>query len=260
MVAKLMKHELYALFRILLFLGVAVFVLAVAGRILLYFSIKASDFNPLQAFTGFVIFFYAMAIMALTWVAYILGIYRFNKTLFSGEGYMTLSLPVTATQLIWSKLLSALIGTLFAAAVSMLSLTVFLVGWDAEIMQEIFIVFSEIGEGIIWLIIEQPILFIEGLVLLFASLPTGLLTVFAIISTGQLFTKHRKLMTFLIFIGVYFVANSILSVFLELIIVFLAMVSPHVAIWLYIGIIAAIDAGCFFYIRFILKNKVNLLA
>lgn len=260
MVKKLMKHELYALFRILLFLGVAVFTLAVVGRILLYFSINASYSVPLTAFTGFVIFFYAMAIIALIWVAYILGIYRFNKTLFTGEGYMTLSLPVTATQLIWSKLLSALIGVLFAAVVSTLSLTVFLVGWEAEIMQNIFYVFGELGELIILLIREEPLLFVEILILFFVSIPSGFLIMFAIISTGQFFTRNRKLMIFLIFIGLYFVSNSILAVLLELIFVFISMVSPHLAIWLYIAIVAGLDVGCFFYIRFILKNKVNLLA
>lgn len=260
MVAKLMKHELYALFRILTFFAVAVVALAVAGRILLYFSIEASYLDSLHAFTGFVIFFYILAISAFAFAAYIMGINRFYRTLFTGEGYMTLSLPATATQLIWSKLLSALIGVFFASVVSIISLVIFLVGWDVVAMQAIAEAFGFIAEAIRLLAQTEPLLFFEGIVMALVLMPMGLLVVFAVISLGQMFTSHRKMATFIIFIGVYFVGNSLVSVLLIPMLAFIANASPHLVIWIYILIIAAIDVGCFFLIRYILRNKVNLIA
>lgn len=261
MVKKLMKHELFALFRILLFFAVAVMVLAIAGRILIYFAFSAANESPsLATLTIFVITFYMLAISTFAFVAYILGIRRFYKTLFTGEGYMTLSLPATASQLIWAKLLSALIGVLFAAAVSTLSLTVFLVGWDVATMQEIAEVFSFISEGIKLLAQTEPLVLVEAIVLTLIILPMGLLVVFAIISIGQLFTNRRKLATFLIFLGAYFFGNTIISMLLVPIIGVMANLSVHLIVWIYIAICAAIDVGCFFLIRYILKNKVNLIA
>lgn len=261
MVAKLMKHELYALFRILTFFAVAILVLAVAGRILVYFAFSVgSDFTPLTSLTIFVIIFYIMAISAFALVAYILGINRFYRTLFTGEGYMTLSLPATATQLIWAKLLSALIGVFFASAVSGLSLTIFLVGWNAETMREIVEVFGAIGEALKLLAQAEPLIFFEGIVLALVMLPMGLLVIFAIISLGQMFTSHRKLATFLIFLGLYYVGNSAFAMLLETLLFLTVIISPHLLIWIYIVLVAGIDVGCFFLIRYILRNKVNLIA
>lgn len=261
MVGKLMKHELHALFRILLFFAVAVLVLAVAGRILIQVAFAGgSESTPLESLTIFVMMFYIMAISAFALVAYVLGINRFYRTLFTGEGYMTLSLPATATQLIWAKLLSALIGVFFASAVSGLSLVIFLVGWDAETMQAITEVFGFMANGLSMLAQAEPLLFFEGIVLSLVSLPMGLLVIFAIISLGQLFTSHRKLATFIIFIGLYFVVNSVSSMLLVTIVEFIINVSPHLIMWLFIIIFAGIDVGCFFLIRYILRNKVNLIA
>lgn len=261
MVAKLIKHELHALFRILLFFAAAVIVLAVAGRILVHFAFSSgSESSSLSAFTIFVIIFYILAISAFTLAAYVLGISRFYKTLFTGEGYMTLSLPATAGQLIWAKLLSALIGLFFASAVSVLSLTVFLVGWNTETMEEITGIFGFIAQAIGFIAKAEPLMFFEGILLFIVMLPMGLLIIFAIISIGQLFTSHRKLATFLIFIGFYFVVNSVSSMLIGPMILFIMDVSPHLVMWIYILGAAAVDVGCFFLIRYILKNKVNLIA
>lgn len=261
MVAKLIKHELHALFRILLFFAAGVVVLAVAGRILIYFAFSAgSGSSALSSLTIFVIMFYILAISAFTLAAYILGINRFYRTLFTGEGYLTLSLPASAVQLIWAKLLSALIGVFFASVVSGLSLTVFLVGWNVQTMEAITAVFSFIADAIGFIAKAEPLLFFEGIVLFLVMLPMWLLIIFAIISIGQLFTSHRKLATFLIFIGFYFVVNAVSSMLLAPMMLWFADMSLHLVMWIYILGSAAVDVGCFFLIRYILRNKVNLIA
>ncbi len=129
MVGKLLKHELIALFRVLGFIAVAVFGFAVLGRIVI-------AINSETVFGFLLILFYLFAIMTLIVAAFVLGISQFYKSLFTGSGYMTLSLPATADQIIWAKLLSSVIAMFFASAVSLLSATVFLVGIPSEFWAE----------------------------------------------------------------------------------------------------------------------------
>ena len=121
---KLLKHELIALFRVLVFFAAAVVVFAVIGRILL--AVEIGDVGQ-GLLTLLFILFYVFAICALVVAAWVLGISRFYKTLFTGEGYMTLSLPVSPTRIICAKLLSSLIAMFAACIVSALSLCIFFI-------------------------------------------------------------------------------------------------------------------------------------
>ena len=261
MVRKLMKHELYAFFRILVFIAAGVLVFAIIGRLLIAASFNGKGFGgPLEALFVLVILFYVFGIMALIAVAWGLSIGRFYKTLFGREGYMTFSLPATPTQIVTAKMLSAFVAMACASVVSVLSLLIFFIGWPADFMQEFLYALNEIGSIIQMAISEVPFLAVEYVLLMIVSLPMSLLVVYAIISVGQLFTARRVGLTWLIGFGVYFVANilnvTVLSPILEL----ATEVSPHLAVWIEIILVAGIDVGCWFLIRYILKNKVNLIA
>ena len=267
MVRTLMKHELFALFRVLVFFMAAVLIFAVLGRLMISINIantEASGGNPTQVMlTVLLIMFYIFAIYALIFAAWALGVSRFYKTLFTGEGYMTLSLPATPMQLVWAKLLSALIAMFAASIVSVLSLVVFLVGWDAAIMQEIGEMFGELAQGIGEIVSMEPILFAEFGLLAIVSIPMTMLVCYAILSIGQLASSHRVLLSAGIAIGVY----TVFSIFSNVVMtpVFIMSVGApapnlHVIAWTYIIACTAVDIGCFFLIRYILKNKVNLIA
>ena len=92
MVGRLMKHELYALFRVLVFLYAAVILFAVLLRI----SIPAGEVYSNEQASVVLIFslFYVYAIFAAILAATIMGISRFFKTIFTREGYLTLSFSV----------------------------------------------------------------------------------------------------------------------------------------------------------------------
>ena len=261
MVRKLMKHELYALFRILVFFAAAVVIFAVIGRLLIAATIARGGMDgTMTLLLVLVIFFYATAIILFVGVAWGLGISRFYKTLFTGEGYMTLSLPAKPTEIVGAKMLSAFIAMAFASVVSILSLLIFFVGWNAQIMQSISTVFAEIARLFGEAIKEEPLLATEYVLLGLAILPMSLLVVYAIISVGQLFTAHRKGLTWLLAFGVYIVANVLNVTVLSPIMELASQVSPHLSVWINIILVVLIDVGCWFLIRYILKNKVNLIA
>ena len=253
---KLLKHELIALFRVLLFFAIAVVVFAAIGRILLAVEIG----NAGQGILTFLfVLFYVFAIMALVGAAWVLGISRFYKTLFTGEGYMTLSLPVTPTQIIWAKLLSSIIAMFAGCLVSALSLCIFFIGLPSNILSEIdidiLVSFQEWFDSIV----AAPLQFVEELILYIVTIPVTLLIIYACISLGQLFTNHRKLMMFVIIVALYIVGQMLSLYAVQPIYEAAAKVSVHLYLWLEIFLVTAIDVGCFFLVRYILKNKVNLI-
>lgn len=252
---KMLKHELFALFRVLVFFAAAVIAFACLGRLMIYLETNKNEATLSVMF----VMFYVFAIFALIIAAFALGVSRFYKTLFTGEGYMTLSLPVKSTSLIWAKLLSSIIAMAFATVVSVLSLTIFLIGVDPEIIESISwgfsVAFDEIGAAIA----AEPLYFFEGLVTFVLSIPMSLLVFYALISLGQLFTAHRKALTFVFFIAFYIAAQMFSLLCFAPIMSAAESVSPHLAIWVLNVFIAAVDVGCFFLIRYILKNKVNLI-
>ena len=56
---------------------------------------------------GLYIFVYVLFIFAIVVATYVYLAIRFQKNLFSDEGYLTHTLPVSPTKLIWSKMLVA---------------------------------------------------------------------------------------------------------------------------------------------------------
>lgn len=261
MVGKLLKHELYALFRVLVFLAAAVLLFAVTGRILIaVVAAQTGESNITNTLLILIVMFYMFAIFALVFGAYALGISRFYRTLFTGEGYMTLSLPATPVQLIVGKLLSSLIAIFAAVAVSALSALIFLVGWDISVMQMIYEALGALGETLSQLISLDPLSFFESLLGYIFEIPMFLLIAFSVISVGQLFNSHRKPITFGILIGVFIVYDILSTSLIPQFIMLETYVSVHLSNWIKILVCAGIDVGSFFFIKYIIKNKVNLIA
>ncbi len=263
MVKKLLKHELYALFRVLIFLAAAVVLFAVFSGLLLRYDLNRPDgTNTAESLlTIFIISFYIIAICALVVAAWALGIARFYKTLFTGEGYMTLSLPATPSQLLWAKMLSAILAMFFATIVSVVSLFLLFLCFDAELLS---------GAGILetirdlWMDLkEDPLNCVLVLVQGVLAIPESLLLIYAAISLGQLFSSHRVGMILLV-IAAGYVAFMLGGIFLytplELYLQNYVQGGAYLITVVDIAISALVDVGCFFLIRYILRSKVNLIA
>lgn len=256
MVRKLMKHELIALFRIAYIPAIVMVGLAILLRI----SAEGTNEGNI-AFVVILTMFYIFALCATLIVSYVLGISRFYKSFFSGEGYMTLSLPATASQLIWSKLLSSLIVMAFGTVSCLLSACVFFIGLPGEFYAEMIEVFGELGQLISFAIQQEPMLLVEAIIQFIAMLPAGLLVFYLVISIAQLFTtKNRKGMIFLIYFGGAFICGIVSSLVVEPLMGLMAEVSYHLSMWMSILFYVAVDVGCFFIVRYILTHKVNMTA
>ncbi len=253
MVGKLMKHELRALFRVILVFGAAT--LAVSGVAALLVWLDSDSIFGILLFL-----FGVMMTSTLLLVGLILSIRQFYASLFTGEGYMTFSLPVTPMQLLWAKLLSALIASLFCSVIAILSWAMLFAGLSPAIIQELAVVLGELFETIRIAIASEPLIVVEFALLVIVMVPSTTLFVYSVISVGQLFTNHRKAITFIMGIVLMYIVLPMLTNFcLVPILEAAARVSMHLPIWIYILVLTACDVGMFFLIRYIMLHRVNLI-
>lgn len=264
MVRKLFKHEVFALMRTLCWFMLATILLGGIARLAFEFIPKIAVGEDPSAFEmggmfalGFVLLAWFGTVEAMAVIAVILCVVRYFKSLFTGEGYLTFSLPVTPTQLLVAKFLAALVTTLaclLSVALSVLiALPLNAQSWAyiGEVLAEFF--------GSIGILFREDTLFgIELIFFIIAIIPCGILYCFLLASIGQLFTKGRVGITILLFYGVSFVLN----------ILFMVLVFPLLAMWeeqylllfaLLDVLLIAFDIAAFFVTRYLLIRKVNLV-
>lgn len=258
MVRKLIKHELYALYRWVLGCMAAVLLLGVLARIVgevLDANVTENVNIGLSMLAQTVSEFWTISLLLLIAAGTFVSAARFYKSLFTGEGYLTFSLPLTPAQLLLGKFLAALIVNLSCYAVAGLSLVIGMraSAWPGALE------WADMAFHSLWIILaSDPIVFLELALLFIGLLPTGLLYLYLVTCIGQLFTKGRIAVTVCLFYGSGF-ALGVLFALLFVPIMLLANISPHLVVWLFILAVYAFDAGSFFLIRFILMHKVNLV-
>lgn len=111
MLRKLMKHEWIATRRILLPVNLTIVLITLVGCIFLGTDILHSE-NSLPLVILLIVL-YALSMIVLSLVSSIYLLVRFYKNLFTAEGYLMFTLPVTPVQLLNSKLFVACLWSFF---------------------------------------------------------------------------------------------------------------------------------------------------
>lgn len=247
-----MKHELYALFRALLYLGAIVLVLAILTRIGI--ALNSDQFTAITAAL------FVIAAIVMIFFALIVSVQRFWSSLFTGEGYMTFSLPATPTQILAAKLLSALIAMLFGVIVTLVAVLITASGLPSGVWEELTEIFGDFFEYIGSYISSDPLVVVEAVLYVVSGLPLTMLFFYCIMSVGQLLTKGRKGLTFVIFLAAYWVISLLNVLFYSPLLenIFLGA-GVHAYLWTEIAVNLILDVAMFFFVRFILLHKVNLI-
>lgn len=128
MLKKLIKHEWEATRRILLPLNLTIVLITVVGCLFLCTDILQRD-NSLPLVIVLIVF-YTFSMIVLTFAAYIYLMIRFYRNLFTSEGYLMFTLPVTRTQLLNSKLIVAFLWNCFNILLTMAS--IFAIGFSSS--------------------------------------------------------------------------------------------------------------------------------
>lgn len=220
-------------------------------------------------------------IVTFTGVTYGMLIYqgvRFYKTMYSEEGYLTHTLPVTPKQLLLSKTFVAGLWYLFVGLGIIMSIGI-LIGTllgsllDARVMRELSQILREMER---YMESNQSYLFslIHGIIYMIAAVIitpfSTMMILFGCLTVGQLSKKYKAFMGILVYIGVSF-ANSIVSSIVKYLFAYLSDIAYKANNWamssflmtfgsydMILLISLGLAVGFYFISRFILDKKLNL--
>ena len=136
MLGKLYKHELVALGRILLPVSLCLLGISALSRVVGLLNLRFTYFQVMKYFVYTVSY---IGMFAICLLALIIIIDRFYKNMLTREGYLTFTLPFTATQHLFCKLICGTIAVLFTLLVAFLSGLILNAGKDlSEFFGEFF--------------------------------------------------------------------------------------------------------------------------
>lgn len=266
MLKKLLKHEWKATWKLPTALILILQVITIFAGSTFASPIWDSDLEGLDLLVILVWMLYYFAIIGVSLGIMIYMAVRFYKSMYTDEGYLTHTLPVTSHQLLISKVLPmiawsalAMLGILAsvcifgAMAVNYLQPDVTVTEMITEIMQEIMV------EGVIPFLISLLFLGVAGLL-------SGAMMIAGSITIGQLVGKHKILGS----IGAYFAISTVVQILLVIVMipfylseeiyyssnnVFDVMTPTYFGM----GVVALIIAVALYFIsEFIIRRKLNL--
>ena len=272
MVKKLFKHEFLAYARVMSVVYIILLTIATAGRVIQFFENDSIPYTIISTISGIT---YGFSVFAVFAFAFVMGIIRFYKNLFTSEGYLSFTLPVTASQHIVVKAVTAISVELVTLVVVLLSGCILAAG---EMLVEIWKALRYILEKIFELAGAHTVIIGGELaILLLLELFAGIMLYYAFISIGQLFKKNRILAA----VGAYFVYYIITQIVSTVLFISLSLIattnffgdfifrlinqvtlhpyaSIHFGIWLIVLLQAIFIWIEFLVVKKILTKKLNL--
>ena len=196
MVKKLYKHEFAAWLRVIVFFWAATLLTAGINRIVQIFENDSIIYKILLV-SGFLMYFISLFVTLAA--PTIFGIVRFYKNFFTGEGYLTFTLPATKKQLLFVKISTAVCMGAASFLVCLLSGVIIMAG---EVLTEVWKAAAYLMKDIpVDDALHLALFILEFLLLMLVADATNHFFYYTCISIGQTFRKNRILAA----VGVYFV-------------------------------------------------------
>ncbi len=269
MVKKLFKHEFLAVLRLWLPMQIILMAVALFGRIIQFFE---TDTQAYRIVFGSATVIYVIALIASVMLTLIFGIVRFYKNMFTCEGYLSFTLPVTPTQHIMVKTLVAgasMVGTVLVAFLSFMFFTAGEV--FVEVMKAVGYLIkrfsAEFGAG------NTVAYVVEGVLLVAAYILMMYLLYYACIALGQTFKKNRVVGAVGVFF-IYYAITQVIGTIFIIICTFLAdngffvaiadfidsqpEISVHLILCTLLLWIALLAGLYFWVVKIVIRNKLNL--
>lgn len=273
MVRKLIRYDFQSYFRLLFPVQLIILGIALLNRIIQFFEppTGAPDIAASAYQAGFVatLVLYIVSIIVCFVMTVIVGIVRFYQGMYTNEGYLMHTLPVTPTQHIIAKLLTSVIFFLGSALAAFLSFMIITAG---QVNIEVFKAFFYFMNRYIQSAGFDGVLYIfEILLLLCVSLFHIFIKFYFCLSVGQLAKRKKILLAFGVFFGIYAakqIIGTVLIVTMTLSRNLISLISDwlsaygalamHIVIWISIVIYSAAALVYFFMTRHIMSKKLNL--
>lgn len=207
MVKKLLKQEMLYYIRSLLPVWVILMSIAILGRGIHFFE---SDTWVYSVIGNSSLAAYGLSISAAVGLTTLFVVIRYYRNMFTGEGYLTLTLPVSVSQHLRAKLFAAMIVMAGTTAIVVVSVIIFLGGeWIIEICKAIdYLTKDMVAE----LGIHLACYVVEGLLLMIIVLSLDILVLYMCMSIGQTFQKRRILAAIVIYYGINLAVQVVMMV------------------------------------------------
>ena len=269
MVKKLFKHEFHFYGRIMAIVYAILLTVSVATRIIVHFESDTTAYEIIRAFTYIT---YVVSAMATFFFAFVMGIVRFYKNMFTSEGYLTHTLPVTANQHIMVKTVTAVCVNWTSTIMVLLSFVIIIPAdhWNT-MWKDLGLV---LGEVFGYLKVDAILIAVEYFILLVLASFSGIMLYYTCISLGQLFKKNRILAAVGVYFAYYILTQIVSTIMTISLTVFTAsnaylydmmmwigehpMQTIHIIMWSVIVIAFLFVAIEYLVIRWVMTKKLNL--
>ena len=210
MLGKLIKYDLKSTSKVLILVHAFLLLSASLMRIFMTGQIQLEDVedssNILMALT---ILLYSLIVMGASFATSIIVAVRFYKNLFSDEGYLTNTLPVSRGILLLAKTISGGIWT--AVDMALLLLSIYIVAFPPNVME----LFQDNKEAVMeamgftgsYTLPSVPAIVGFLLILSLLSGFSSVAMIYASVVLGQLFSSHRVIGA----VACYFAISTIFS-------------------------------------------------
>lgn len=283
MLKKLIKHDFKAVGRIWWIIATVVLIMSVIGAYMLTYvseNAESDTFSLLDVVSLLFIIACILGIVGSIIATVYLVFNRYYKNLFTDEGYLTFTLPVSRRDILLSKTINTFIWIILQGILTVLCIGIFaLFGMSAAegVFEFDFSLFSDLlsffvneAELGLWL----PVLIVEGILLAIVNVFFYICLIQISITFGAVMVNRAKVLAG---IGIYYAINTVVSWITQLCMTVATLLFDMetgvvlagagidqwcgvvaLAILIYTVMMAAFTAVIFFVTQGILERKLNI--
>ena len=221
MLGKLIKYEWKSTYKVgiilLLALGMATLIGCLAFQAPMWREIQSRHYYietmGMTMMNVVSVFSFILYILLLTGAVYAIFIYlvvHFYRSMYTDEGYLLHTLPVTKNQILVSKILVSTIWVFLVYIGMILSIFIFLLVLVSvttgenmfTVMRELMEILGEFKDlfDLLFGDLEITWTVVASIINLLLGVPMAVIIMFGAVSLGQLFSKHRVLMAILSYV------------------------------------------------------------
>lgn len=273
MLSKLIKHEWKILFKHNSIIFLTLLLATITASLTLIISGNINHYSPIALFP--VLFFYYLILITVPLATLIVFAIRYYKSCYGNEGYLTNTLPVSSSKIVFSKLFTGALYMLIVSFFLLLSMATVIISWlafskdlpldELSLSLQTFPSFKEVTN------LSIPLFIIIILVILVLSSFSSISMAIGSVSLGHLWKKHKIFGSLVSYVGIYFVIQIISLIFImpattKLTIDVIYNSDPYLFIQgytklmiIYVPTLSFITTIALYFIsRYILKKKINL--
>lgn len=268
MLGKLFKYEIKATARLFIPLYLTIVVFAAINRFFLTMpNIGDHSFSFQSLAMALSMFVYATLMVGLVVMTLFVLIQRFYKNLLGDEGYLMFTLPVQAWKHILSKLVISMLWIIASGIIACCSILI-IASKNIHLPELFSKLAMAYDQYVAYFGASSYLISLEAFLLALLTLASTILSIYAAIALGHLFSKYKLLASFGMYILIKTAAEIIMAVFAA--IFFNTQIfQPNTAfipsdllvngmLLFSISFTGLFAAGYFYLTNYLLKKKLNL--